>query len=133
MFLRKKRNASGSTSIQIIQKNQGLYKVVKTIGSSKNEQQLQKLWFIGKQEIDRLSAQASMFTSENDTLVEQIFDALENASICTVRPGIIFGTIYDYIGFNAIYSLHYRHLVLARLAFPLSKLKPSNTCIAFKA
>jgi transposase len=70
-----------------------------------------------------LSAQATLFPSENDTLVEQIFDALENASIRTVGPEIIFGKIYDYIGFNAIDSSLFRHLVVARLAFPLSKLK----------
>lgn len=123
MFLRKKRNKSGSTSIQIIQKNRGKYEVVKTIGTSKNEQQLQRLWFAGKQEIARLSAQPALFISEKDSLVEEVFDALQNASVRTVGPEIIFGKIYDYIGFNRIEESLFRHLVIARLAFPLSKLK----------
>ena len=123
MFLRKKPNDSGSVSVQIISKHRGKYKVVKTVGSSSNEQELQKLMFLGKQEIERLSGQSQLFVSENDWQVEQVFNALQNASIKTVGPEIIFGKIYDHIGFNAIEEDLFRHLVIARLAFPLSKLK----------
>lgn len=123
MFLRKKRNASGSVSVQIIQKTRGKYQVIKTIGSSDNEQQLQRLLFAGKQEIARLSAQPALFVSEKDRFVEEVFDALQNASVRTVGPEIIFGKIYDHIGFNCIEESLFRHLVIARLAFPLSKLK----------
>lgn len=45
----KKKNTSGSISVQIILKDRGKYLVVKTIGSSDNEQQIEKLWHIGKQ------------------------------------------------------------------------------------
>jgi len=55
--------------------------------------------------------------------VESAFSALENASIRTVGPELIFGKIYDKIGFGAIKEPLFRHLVIARLAFPLSKLK----------
>ena len=51
MFLRKKKNDSGSTSVQIISKANGNYKVLQTIGSSSSEQEIQKLWYLGKQEI----------------------------------------------------------------------------------
>lgn len=70
MFLRKKPNRSGSISIQIIQKIGGKYKLIKSIGSSKNEQEIQKLWFLGKQEIERLSSQSELFVSESDSFVE---------------------------------------------------------------
>ena len=123
MFLRKLKNRSGSTSIQIISKERGKYKVIKTIGSSNNEQEIQKLVFLGRQEIERLNAQSKLFISENDSIVEQVFETLGNASIRTVGPEIIFGKIYDSIGFNKIKEDLFRHLVIARLAFPLSKLK----------
>ncbi len=123
MFLRKLKNRSGSFSIQIISKSAGKYKVVKTIGSSNNEQDIQKLWFLGKQELERIKAQSSLFISEKDLMVEQVFDSLKNANIRTVGPEIIFGKIYDSIGFNKIQEELFRHLVIARLAFPLSKLK----------
>ena len=123
MFLRKLKNRSGSFSIQIISKSAGKYKVVKTIGSSNNEQDIQKLWFLGKQELERIKAQSSLFISEKDLMIEQVFDSLKNANIRTVGPEIIFGKIYDSIGFNKIQEELFRHLVIARLAFPLSKLK----------
>ena len=123
MFLRKLKNRSGSTSIQIISKERGKYKVLKTIGSSNNEQEIQKLVLLGRQEMERLNAQSKLFVSENDSIVEQVFEALGNASIRTVGPEIIFGKIYDSIGFNKIKEELFRHLVIARLAFPLSKLK----------
>jgi hypothetical protein len=123
MFLRKIKNRSGSSSVQIISKANGKYKVLKTIGSSSTEQELQKLWFLGKQEIARLSAQSTLFVSEKDTLVEQVMNSLGNASIRTVGPELIFGKIYDYIGFQVIEQEMFRHLVISRLVFPLSKLK----------
>lgn len=75
---------------------------------------------LAKQEIERLSTQSKLFVSQSDTMIEQVFDALGNASIRTVGPEIIFGKIYDSIGFNDIKEELFRHLVIARLAFPLS-------------
>lgn len=123
MFLRKKKNKSGSISVQIISKTSGKYKVVKTIGSGRTEQEVQKLEYLGKQEIERLSFQPKLFISETDTIVDSIFESLSNASIRVVGPELIFGKIYDKIGFNAIEENLLRHLVISRLAFPLSKLK----------
>lgn len=123
MFLRKLKNRSGSISVQIILKANGKYKVVKTIGTGSSEQDIQKFWYLGKQELERLNAQRKLFISEQDIIVEQVFESLKNAHIRTVGPELIFGRIYDHIGFNAINEDLLRHLVIARLAFPLSKLK----------
>ena len=123
MFLRKLKNRSGSTSVQIISKANGKYRVIKTIGSGYDEQTIQKLLYLGTQELERLSEQKGLFVSETDTIVEHVFESLRNASIKTVGPEIVFGKIYDYIGFGAIGEDLFRHLVIARLAFPLSKLK----------
>ena len=123
VFLRKLKNRSGSISIQIISKAHGRYKVVKTIGTGSTEQQIQKLWLLGKQEMDRRSSQSKIFISEHDTLVEQVMENLANANIRTVGPELIFGKIYDHIGFGKVDKGMFRHLVIARLVFPLSKLK----------
>lgn len=132
MFIRKNKNRSGSVSIQIISKTSGKYKIVKTIGSSDNEQELQKLIYLAKQEIERLTNQGKLFLSENDLIVEQVFSSLKNASIRTVGPEIIFGKIYDNIGFGIIKEELFRHLVIARLAFPLSKLKTTDYLYRFQ-
>jgi hypothetical protein len=107
-----KKNKSGSTSVQIISKEREKYKVLKTIGSSNNEQEIQKLVFLAKQEIERLNAQPKLFISESDTVIEQVFEALGNASIRTVGPEIIFGKLCDRIGFNEIKEELFRHLVI---------------------
>ncbi len=132
VFLRKKKNSSGTVSVQIISKSSGKYKVVKTIGSSSNDQETEKLIYLGKQEIERLSNQSKIFASENDLMIEQVFSTLKNTSIRTVGPEIIFGKIYDSIGFSAIKEELFRHLVIARLAFPLSKLKTIDYLYRFQ-
>jgi len=123
MFLRNLKNRSGSLSVQIILKSRGKYKVVKTIGSGRTEQELSQLTLVGKQEIERLSKQTGLFVWENDLQIEQIFSNLSNASIRIIGPEIIFGSIYDKIGFGSIKEDLFRHLVIARIAYPLSKLK----------
>ena len=123
MFVRPKKNASGSVSIQIISKSRGKYKVVKTLGSATTRQEIERLTRLAEQEIERLSEPLSLFSSENDILVEKVFESLQNSSIQTVGPELVFGKIYDSIGFNQIGQELFRHLVISRLAFPLSKLK----------
>jgi len=123
MFIRKNKNRSGSYSVQIVSKSSGKYKLVKTIGSGRTEQELQKLIYLARQELERINSQPKLFVSETDTIVEQVFSAIDNASIRTIGPEIIFGRIYDSIGFNCIGEELFRHLVISRLVFPLSKLK----------
>lgn len=123
MFIRKKINSSGSVSIQVIQKINGRNKILKIIGSATTQQEIDKLINQAKQEIEKLKAQPKLFVSESDAAIEQAFSALSNASIRTLGPEIIFGKIYDHVGFGAIDESLFRHLVIARLAFPLSKLK----------
>lgn len=123
MFTRKKRNRSGSVSVQIISKSTGKYKVLKTIGCAHTEQEIEKLVYLSKQEIARLSNQLELFVSEKDVIIEQAFSTLSNASIKTIGPELIFGRLYDQIGYNQIDEELFRHLVISRISFPLSKLK----------
>lgn len=123
MFIRKSKNRSGSISVQIISKHTGRFKVIKTIGSADVEQQIEVLVHRAKQEIALLQKQETLFVFEKDLLIESYLSRLENAHIRTIGPELIFGKIYDSIGFNAIEGSLFRHLVISRLAFPLSKLK----------
>ena len=123
MFIRKKQNKSGSLSVQIISKAGGKYKVIKSIGCGKTEQEVQKLLFIAREELERMKGQTKLFVSQKDTSIEAVFASLSNSSIRTVGPELIFGKIYDHIGFNQIQEELFRHLVISRLSFPLSKLK----------
>jgi len=132
IFLRKLKNRSGSTSIQIISKSSGKYRVLKTVGCGNTEQEIENLKYLAQQEIERLSNQPKLFISENDTIVEDVFASLSNASIKTIGPELVFGSIYDNIGFGAIKEDLFRHLVIARLSFPLSKLKTIDYLYRFQ-
>ncbi len=123
MFIRQLKNRSGSTSVQVISKFSGRYKVRKTIGSATTQQKIDELILLAKQEIKNIEHQQELFVSENDIRADLLFEALSNASIRTLGPEIIFGKIYDFIGFNKISEDMFRHLVISRMAFPLSKLK----------
>ena len=123
MYIRELKNRSGSISIQIIRKDRGRYKVVKSLGSATQLQEIEKLKQKARQEIRDMEKQLELFESKNDKIVEQVFETLQNSSIRTVGPELIFGRIFDHIGFDQIDEEMFRHLVIARLAFPLSKLK----------
>lgn len=123
MFIRQKKNKSGSVSVQIITKDRGKYAIVKSIGSAKGEQAIAVLVDQGKQVMQQLQGLQGLFVFEKDALIESFISELGNAQIRTIGPELVFGKIYDAIGFNVIDSSLFRHLVIARLAFPLSKLK----------
>ena len=57
MFVRKKKNQSGSISIQIIQKIDGKNKLIKSIGSAKDEKDVQFLVNKAYLEMPKLKAQ----------------------------------------------------------------------------
>lgn len=123
MFVRQLKNRSGSTSIQIISKARGRYRVIKSLGSATTQQEIEKLVLSAQQEIDRLSQPQGLFISETDEMIAGVLSSLSNSNIQTVGPEIIFGKIYDHVGFRDVGEDLFRHLVVSRLAFPLSKLK----------
>ena len=123
MFIRQLRNRSGSTSVQIISKARGRYKVVRSFGSATTQQEIDSLVQKARQEINHLSKPQYLFPSESDQMIRSVLSTLSNSNIQTVGPEIIFGKIYDHIGFNKIGEDLFRHLVISRIAFPLSKLK----------
>lgn len=123
MYIRKKTNPSGSVSVQVIQKVNGRNKILSVVGSATTWQEIEELVNQAREEIEILTAQPKLFISENDVAIEQAYAMLSNSNIRTLGPEIIFGKIYDNIGFGAIKEDMFRHLVIARLAFPLSKLK----------
>jgi len=60
MFIRKLKNRLGSISVQIISKERVQYKVVKTIGSSFEEQVFSRFIHQAKQEIFNLQRQTGL-------------------------------------------------------------------------
>jgi len=132
MFIRKLKNRSGSISVQIISKAGGKYRAVKTLGSSHTEEGINLLLHQAEHALNKLQKQTNIFISQDDALIESFLDTLPNTSVRVLGPELIFGKIYDAIGFNKIEEGLFRHLVIARLAFPLSKLKTIDYLYRFQ-
>lgn len=56
-------------------------------------------------------------------IIHQFINTLANSDIQLIGPELIYGTIYDRIGYGAIKQEMFRHLVISRLASPGSKLE----------
>ncbi len=123
MFVRKKRNKSGSVSVQVIDKIRG-YRVIETIGSARDPEEIRRLVALGEQFIRRESKQYDLFPEDqrDNAAVLDFVQTLDNASIRTVGPELIFGRLFNEIGFDAIPEPLFRDIVVARLVYPVSKL-----------
>lgn len=123
MFVRKKKNRSGSVSIQVIQKQQGKYVLIKTLGSSKDENKIDRLFRQAQEAIPHLFNQITIFDKPKD--IPRI-DELSNDDLRVVGPELVFGKIFDHIGFNTIKDKLFRDLVISRITHPGSKLQLSE-------
>jgi len=61
MFIRKKKNRSGTTSVVVIDKSGGRFRELKTIGVSSDEQEIVAFYQQGKQWIDLHCCNRDMF------------------------------------------------------------------------
>ena len=124
MFLRRKQNKSGVVSVQVIDKSSGKYKLLKTIGSSKIEAEIDNLCKEGKNWIKAINGSLELDFNQIDRLLESFIDGISNIHIAGIE--LLLGKIFDEIGFNTIKDELFRKLVLARLCYPLSKLKTTE-------
>lgn len=124
MFVRKKKNPSGSVSVQVINKSKA-YRVVKTIGSARDSEQIHRMFELAKLFIAHQNKQYSLFPKDqqSNAAVLDFVRNIQNSQIRTVGPELIFGKIFDQIGFDAIGEQLFRDIVIARLVYPTSKAK----------
>jgi len=78
-----------------------------------------------------LEGSSSLFVDKDDVQIESFISSLSNDSVQVIGPELIFGKIYDSIGFNKIESDLFRHLVITRLFHPGSKLKAIDYLFRF--
>jgi transposase len=127
MFVRKKKNKSGTISIQIINKNRGKYKVLKTIGCANTNREEELMILLAKTEMEKISGNQSLFVEYDDLVVENFVNSIANDHLQIIGTELILGKIYDKIGYLKDGCLDYfRNLVLCRLVYPGSKLKTAK-------
>ena len=123
MFIRQKNNKSGTVSIQIIDRSRGRYKVVRTFGCSMDPLELDRLLKYARSEMLRLSQPLNFNFDPGKGNALASIAYPDTAQIRLAGPELVLGKLYEEIGFGQIKDELFKHMVITRLCYPLSKLK----------
>ena len=124
MYVRKKHNRSGTTSVVVVSKASGKYKEIKFFGSSSSEEDIESLCNKAAAWIRSLGGQQELdFDNRRGKEVEDTKRLLNNIDNILINgTQLLLGQVYDSMGFNSIPDEILRHLVIARVSQPKSKL-----------
>lgn len=96
---------------------------MKSLGVGHSEHELFELERQERDYIDSLSGPMLPGLSETDNGLEEYLATIQNSQIQIIGPELVFGTLYDRMGYAALGNAMFRHLVICRLYNPGSKLK----------
>ena len=98
MFIRKKKNKSGSISIQIIDKSSGRFNIIKVVGCASNEQQKEDLIHQANELLAILTRQSPIdfIFSEDELFLKQLQQGLKR--VVVIGPELVLGKIFNEIG-----------------------------------
>jgi len=124
MFVRKKKNRSGNTSIIVVDKSGGRFRELKTIGVSSDEKELSELCQKGKHWIASHFGEQDMFAKveqerEEKQVITYLLSNIENILLNGTQ--LILNQVFRLIGFDAIEDVVFKQLVVSRLCQPQSK------------
>jgi len=124
MFIRKKKNRSGTTSIVVVEKRRGIYRELITIGIAKDITEIESLYQQGKKWITHHTGEQDVFEVHDKAIEEQrvteyLLSNVENILLNGVQ--LILNEVFKLTGFDAIEDDIFRQLVITRLSQPMSK------------
>ena len=124
MYVRKKKNRSGTTSIVVVEKRKGVYREIKTIGTSNDATEIESLIRQGKRWISSHLGEQDIFEVHDKALeemqiTEYLLSNVENILLNGVQ--LILNNVFKMTGFDQIEDTIFRQLVIARLSQPMSK------------
>lgn len=123
MFVRKRKNRSGSITVVVVDKSSGKFRERANFGSSSNPEEINRLVGKARDYILRYDGQQLLDfvgTSKAIEATEAFIGGIE--SVLLNGPQLILNKIYDEIGFNVIDDDVLRNLVIARICQPGSKM-----------
>ena len=124
MFVRKKKNRSGTTSVVVVDKSHGKFKELVTIGISKNEEEINQLVQQGEEWISTYYGTRDIFKEqerieEENKLINYFISNVENVLLNGTQ--ILLDHVFQLIGFDQIGDDILKHLVTAHISQPSSK------------
>lgn len=124
MFIRRKPNASGSISVQVVEKTKlRQQKVVRTIGVARGAAEVEALERRARDFIEESQGPFLPGMFDDSSSIHAFLESIGNGQIQVIGPELVFGKLYDEIGYGALDNELFRHLVVCRLFNPGSKLK----------
>jgi transposase len=129
MYVRKKPNRSGSTSVVVVEKRNGKIHYLKTIGVSSDPVEIKDLYLQGKIWVSEQTDGRDMFLEqvrqeEEKIVVEGLLNKIEHILINGTQ--LILNPVYQNIGFDKINDDILKHLVVSRICQPQSKVATSD-------
>ncbi|WP_349833461.1 IS1634 family transposase [Bacteroides intestinalis] len=129
MFIRRRKNKSGSTTIVIVDKSKGKFTELHNVGTSKEEDRILELIVLGKEWIRSkelaIQPELDLYGEEREAKsneLKAVEDVLSNIDNILINgTDLILNRVFDRIGFNEIKDEVFRKLVLSRLSYPASK------------
>ena len=128
MFIRRKKNRSGSTSVVVVDKSSGTFTELKVIGVGTTEEEIRLLVKEGQEWISHYGGQQTIafpdeaeerLRREEDAMTEHVVSNIVRTSL--KAPQTIINKVYDRIGFDSVPDEELRHLVVSRICSPMSK------------
>lgn len=130
MFVEKKLNKSGSTSVRIMQKVHGKRRCVKVMGCSNEVEEIGLLVKRGNRWIEEHQTGEFLFEVEDEaSAYDKVLAGLRQSQLRLVGPEIVYGTLFDRIGYDRVRTSDnalFRALVVTRLYHPGSKLRTAE-------
>ena len=122
MFVRRKPNASGTFSVQVVMKERGRYVVVRSFGSSSEERELSCLENEARHFISTYGGQRVIDFDGPTAEQEKQFHVSAISSIVQDGQHQILDRLYDNVGFGGLGDNMLRDIVVSRVSCPRSKL-----------
>ncbi len=129
MYVRTKKNKSGTISVVVVDKSRGRYKEIQTIGIAKSAAEVEplvrraRIWIAERKErqyptLD-FNGRAEAEKRREHEEVERMVSIIENILLNGCE--LVLDRVFDLVGFNAIEDKVFRQLVHSRLSYPASK------------
>ena len=124
MFIRKRKNPSGSISVSVVTKRHGKYREVKIFGTATSDEAVSRLYADAEHWLKTRGNQLPIdFDDERGREREETIRVVDNMDAVLINgTQLLLGQMYDKVGFNRIPDEILRHLVIARVSQPRSKL-----------
>jgi hypothetical protein len=124
VYIRRRLNKSGSTSVHILRKEHGRQVFVESMGVGNTQMEIERLEIRARTRIREITQQSEISFIDQESekqYFETTFNQVKRVQI--IGYDLLLGKLYAEIGFSQLESSLFRALVLTRVSHPGSKMK----------